>query len=269
MSTSVRLASPGTGTADVVFFRALFGFVFALPLLARAGRGLLRIRYPRLYLLRCSTGAASMYFGFWGIAHLPLATAVALSYSAPVFGTCFARWIFRERVDATRWLAVLSGFVGIVLIAKPQGLGKAGVMAALASAMLTALSSFQVRRLAGLESPERIVFWSNAVWLVTLLPPAVPGWQAPHGGWQWLVLAGACGTGAQFLWARALSGADVSTVMPLSYAQMPFVALVGYVAFAELPDAWTLVGVSAIAGSVMLIVRSGSRRPEIKLESPR
>lgn len=261
MSTAVRLSSSHVGAVEVAFFRALFGLLTALPLLVVVGRDLLTVRCPKLYLLRCSTSAASMCFGFWGIAHLPLATAVALAYSAPIFATCLAWWLFRENVGVGRWSAVMLGFVGIVIMVRPHGFAKLGILAALCSAVLTALSSLQIRRLANYESPQRIVFWSNIVWVCLLLPPALPGWHAPTGAWWWLLLAGACGTCAQFLWTYALAGAEVSIVMPLSYVQLPFIALLGYALFGERVDCWTAVGAGTIAASAIAIMRLGRRGP--------
>jgi drug/metabolite transporter (DMT)-like permease len=260
MSTGVRLASHNLGAAEVALFRALFGLVFALPLFAVAGRDLLVIRHRRLYLMRCATSAASMCAGFWAIAHLPLATAVALSYSAPIFATCLARWFFREEVGAARWTAVLAGFGGILIIARPHGFAQPGVIAALTAALLTALSSLQIRRLSMVESTERIVFWSNVGWLCILLPSALPEWHAPAGAWGWLLLAGASGTGAQLLWTRALADAEVSAVMPLSYVQLPFVALLGYALFNENVSVWTAVGGATVAGSTLIMVRAARTR---------
>jgi drug/metabolite transporter (DMT)-like permease len=162
-----------------------------------------------------------------------------------------------------RWSAVVLGFVGIVIMVRPHGFAKLGVLAALASAVLTALSSLQIRRLARHESPERIVFWSNIVWFCLLLPPALPDWQAPAGALWWLVLAGASGTGAQLLWTYALAGAEVSTVMPLSYVQLPFVALVGYALFGERVDLWTAIGAATIAAATIATMKIGKCKPTL------
>ena len=102
MAVCIRLASSQLHPFEIAFFRNLFGFAFTLPLLARHGWGILRTDKLSLYFLRCCIGIVSMLAGFWAIVHLPLAQAIALSYSAPIFVTIGAVLVLGEIVRARR-----------------------------------------------------------------------------------------------------------------------------------------------------------------------
>ncbi|HET7844862.1 MAG TPA: EamA family transporter, partial [Xanthomonadales bacterium] len=137
MAITIRLASHQLHAFEIAFFRNFFGFIFALPLLVRAGTGILRTNKLPLYFLRCCIGIVSMLAGFWALVHLPLAQAVALTYSTPLFVTIGAVLVLGEVVRARRWSAVLVGFVGVLIIVRPWGhsFSTAALVALLAAAM--------------------------------------------------------------------------------------------------------------------------------------
>ncbi|MGP1664620.1 MAG: EamA family transporter, partial [Rhodanobacter sp.] len=101
------------------FFRSAFGALFALPLLYLHGLSLLRTPRLSFYVVRCVIGIGSMLAGFWAIVNLPLAQAVALSYSSPLFVTIGAVLFLGEVVRARRWSAVVAGFIGVLVIVRP------------------------------------------------------------------------------------------------------------------------------------------------------
>ena len=120
MAVVIRLASETQHPFEIAFFRNLFGLLFTLPLLFKHGPGLLKTSKLPLYLLRCAIGTVGMMAGFWAIVHLPLAQAVAISYSTPLFVTIGAVWVLGETVRARRWAAVLIGFIGVIILLRPD-----------------------------------------------------------------------------------------------------------------------------------------------------
>ena len=119
MAVAIRLASKTLHTFEIAFFRNFFGLLAATPLLLRHGTQILRTtQFPR-YIFRCVIGVLGMFAGFWAIGHLPLAQAVSLSYSTPLFVTIAAVWMLGEQVRARRWIAVFVGFVGVLVIVRP------------------------------------------------------------------------------------------------------------------------------------------------------
>ena len=109
MAVAIRLASKSLHTFEIAFFRNFFGLIAAAPMLLRHGTQILRTDHFPRYILRCVIGVVSMFCGFWAIGHLPLAQAISLSYSTPLFVTIAAVWMLGEQVRARRWAAVLVG----------------------------------------------------------------------------------------------------------------------------------------------------------------
>lgn len=248
MTVAIRLASETLHTFEIAFFRNFFGLMIALPLLLRHGPGLLKTaRLPR-YMFRCAIGIASMLAGFWAIGHLPLAQAVALSYSSPIFVTIAAAVLLRERVRARRWAAVVVGFVGVLVIVRPgTDSFSAGTLVALLAAVLSGIVSIQIKQLSYTEPADRIVLLTTLLWVPMSFLPASTVWEWPRGiAWVWVIAAGAMGTAGHMLWTRALKLGDVSALTPISFMQLPLVAAAGWWLFREPVDRWTAIGAGVI-----------------------
>lgn len=272
MAIMIRLASQELHTFEVAFFRNFFGFVACLPLLARHGAMLLRT--PRLgrYLFRCAIGLVSMYAGFWAIGHLPLAQAIALSYSSPLWVTIFAALLLGEVVRARRWTAVALGFLGVIVLLRPGADSfNAFSLIAVGAAVFNGLVSIQIKELSRTEPADRIVFWTTLLWVLMSAPPAIAVWTWPHGlTWLWVVLAGVLGTMGHMLWTRALKLGEVTALMPISFMQLPLVALAGFLWFGESLDRWTVVGAAIIVGTNVYITHREAelaRRDELKRDA--
>lgn len=248
MTIAIRLASATLHTFEIAFFRNLFGLVAALPLVVRHGPDLLHTtQWPR-YLFRCTVGVVSMMAGFWAIGHLPLAQAVALSYSTPIFVTIAAVLFLHEQVRARRWAAVALGFVGVLVIVRPSTDGfSAGTLVALTAAVLSGVVSIQIKQLSKVDPADRIVVFTTSLWVPMSLLPALAVWRWPEGiVWVWVVAAGFLGTGGHMLWTRALKLGDVSALTPISFMQLPLVAAAGWLLFQEPVDRWTATGAGII-----------------------
>ncbi|TXH75115.1 MAG: DMT family transporter [Lysobacteraceae bacterium] len=248
MAVVIRLASEQLHAFEIAFFRNLFGLVAALPLLYRHGPGLLKTAQLPSYLLRCAIGVTSMFAGFWAIGHLPLAQAVSLSYSTPIFVTIAAVLFLGEQVRARRWAAVALGFVGVLIIVRPGTAEfSAGTLIALAAAVLSGVVSVMIKLLSRTEPADRIVFYTTMLWVPMSLLPALAVWEWPRGiVWIWVIAAGFLGTGGHMLWTRALKLGDVSALTPISFMQLPIVAFAGWWLFREPLDRWTALGAGVI-----------------------
>lgn len=263
MVVAIRLASAHLHTFEIAFFRNFFGMLAALPLLLRPGRGLGFLRTTQLprYVVRCVLGVLSMFCGFWAIGHLPLAQAVALSYSTPVFVTVAAVFLLHEQVRARRWTAVALGFAGVLIILRPgTGDFSPAMLVAVAAAMISALVAIQIKQLAKVEPADRIVIWTTLFWVPLSLLPALAVWQWPSGiVWLWVVATGLLGTGGHMLWTRALKIGEVSALTPISFMQLPVVALFGWLLFGQVLDRWTLLGAAVILASNAYIAHREAR----------
>ena len=251
MVIAIRLASESLHTFEVAFFRSFFGLVAALPLLLKHGPGLLRTRQLPRYAVRCILGTLSMFCGVWAIGHLPLAQAVSLSYSSPLFVTVFAVFWLGEQVRARRWSAVVLGFVGVLVIVRPGTEGfSAGTLVAVSAAVISAIVAIQIKQLSHTEPADRIVILTTLFWVPLSLGPALAVWEWPQGiTWVWVVAAGILGTAGHMLWTRALKIGDVSALQPISFMQLPIVAVLAFFLFNEGVDRWTVLGAAIILGA--------------------
>ncbi|MDB6163688.1 MAG: family transporter [Xanthomonadaceae bacterium] len=247
MAVVIRIASARLPTFEIAFFRNLFGLLTLLPVLFHSGASLRTRQLPR-YLLRSVIGIGSMLAGFWAIGHLPLSQAISLSYSTPLFVTIAAVIWLGEQVRRRRWAAVIVGFIGVLVIVRPGSSGfTGGSLIAVLAAVLSAIVAIQIKQLSRIDPADTIVFYTYLFWVPLSLLPALFVWQWPHGViWVWLVCIGVFGTGGQLLWTRALRIGEVSALTPISFMQLPVVAVAGYLLFGETISRWTVIGAAII-----------------------
>jgi len=261
---AVKLASATATNEMVVFFRSLFGLVALLPFLVRQGSAALRTAHPRQQVTRALAGLAAMYCFFYAIAHLPLAEAMLLNYSSPLF-IPFIAWLWLgEPIPPGIGWAIGTGFVGIALILKP-GLGffTPASVVGLASGLLTATAMVAIRGLAREEPTTRIVFYFGAVCSAASAPPLLWGWRSPSP--RTLVLLGAVGalaTFGQLLLTRAYALAPAARVGPFTYSTVVFAALLGWLLWGEVPDRLSVVGALLVALAGVLAIRLLGPRAE-------
>ena len=249
MNVLIRIAAQAMHPFEVAFFRCLFGLVFILPWIVRSGPLLLRSRNRGFFLLRAGVGLVSMATWFYGITVVPLATATAVNFTAPLFATLAAALVLHEDVRLRRWSAVVIGFVGVLVIMRPGSARlDVNLLLLLLSAATAAMNNITVKFLARTEPPSRIV----AFFMIYLTPlsliPALFVWQWPAPStFVALIGLGGLGTIAHLSVARALAAADASACAPFEFARLPFAVLIGFVCFGEVTDLWTWVGAAIIA----------------------
>ncbi|HYH17273.1 MAG TPA: DMT family transporter [Azospirillum sp.] len=255
-NTLIRHAALSLHPFQVVFFRNLFSLLFMLGWIsARTGFGALRTGRLRLYVVRAATGLCAMLTWFWGVANMPLADATALSFTTPLFTTIGAALLLGEVVRLRRWLAVVVGFAGVLIILRPSADSlSVAALAVLASCIFAALSALQVRTLARSETSTAMVTYMVLLLTPMSLVPALFVWRWPDPATLvWLAVLGGILTGAHVAMTRAFQLAEASAVMPYDYAKLPFTALLAYLLYGEVMDAWGWVGAGVIATSTLYI----------------
>ena len=254
---------------QVAFFRIFFGLVVMAPWIMRVGLAGLRTERAGLYTLRAITGVLALMSWFWVISSeaMPLADAVALNFTAPLFATVFAVLLLGEVVRGRRWTAVLVGFAGAMLIMRPglQAVTLESVLV-LFSALMIALSTMFIKILSRTENPTAIVAYMGIYLTPVALVPALFVWKWPNA--MQLVLLAALGgiaTVAHMCFARAMRHAEASAVMPFDFSRLVFSALIGIFVFGETSDTWTWVGAGIITAAAAYIAhreaRAGRERP--------
>ncbi len=255
MNGIVRHLSASLDPLLIVFFRCLFGMIAMTPWLMRGGLGSLRTARRGLHVLRAAIAAVAMMAWFTGISVMPLAEATALSFTTPLFASIAAVLLLGEVMRARRWTATALGFFGAMIILRP-GLVEltSGTIMVLAAALLMAVSQTIVKTLAGSEHPNAIVFWLAFLLTPIALVPAVFVWTTPSAiEFLWLIGLGLVATLGHQAVVRSFAVADITAVLPLDFTRLPFAALIGYFAFAEVPDRWTWIGAAVIVASSVYI----------------
>jgi drug/metabolite transporter (DMT)-like permease len=246
----------------VVFFRSAMGLLALLPWVLHRGISQLKTKNLRGHLGRGLAGVTAMYCYFYAIAHLPLAEAVLLNYSTPLFIPFIAALWLGEQVSMRLWAAIGVGFVGIVLILKP-GLGMFTPVSliGLASGMFGALAMVSIRRLSKTEPTLRIVFYFSAVCTAVSAVPLLWRWQTPDPAlWTLLILMGVLASLAQLLLTRAYSHAPAAQVGPFTYSTVVFAAAVGWIFWGEIPDLLSFGGTALVCLAGIMTIRFAGQR---------
>jgi drug/metabolite transporter (DMT)-like permease len=259
LATAVRY----TGTADdgglhpfvITFFRCVFGLIVLVPIAARHGFEPLKTKRPFSHLVRGLANVAVMLASFTALTLIPVAKFAAINYSAPLFATVLAVLFLGERLRLRRISALLCGITGALLIVKPaDGTLEPGVLLALFSAAVFGVTMILIKVLSRTESSLTITFYSTLVSLVVSFGFALPVWSWPTPAqWLGLIAVGCFASGRHLAFTQAFRIADITAVLPADFTRLLWAALLGYLAFAEVPDRWTWLGGSMIFASVLYI----------------
>jgi S-adenosylmethionine uptake transporter len=227
----------------------------------RSGLGVLRTKRLGLYTMRCALGAATMLMWFTAISMVPLADAVALGFTSPLFVILGAALFLGEVVRGRRLGATLCGFAGAFIILRPGGgVLDPGAVLVLLSAVTLAGANLSVKELSRTEPVQAIVTYMVIFMVPLTFIPALLVWQTPTPA-QLAELIGlaAVATLGNYAMTRAVAVADASAVMPYDYARLPFVALIGFFVFGETSDAATWIGAGVIAVASLYLAHHESK----------
>ena len=182
---------------------------------------------------------------------LPLAETHAIMSSTPLLVTVLSIPLLREIVGVRRWVAVLVGFIGVLVILRPGfGVMQPGSVLLLGVALLYALFIVVTRMTSRVDGVGTTLVWTGAVGVVSMTVVAPFFWQWPDAtGWLALGAVAVLGTVSHWLFIKALECAPASVLQPYSYTILVWATLVGWLAFGDLPDGFTIVGASIIVAS--------------------
>jgi drug/metabolite transporter (DMT)-like permease len=254
-----REAARELSVFQIMLLRSILGMFMLWPLIRAAG-GLSAVRTERLpqHALRNAVHYAGQYGWFVALTMIPLAELVSIEFTMPIWSAALAVVFLGERMGARKWFAVLLGLVGVAVIVRPgAGAIDSGQIIALASALGFAISVVLVKSLTRIDAALAISFWMLVVQSVIGLVPALVVWQWPSvHTWAWVVVVAFCGTYSHYCFARAMQLADATVVVPMDFLRVPLTALVGWLAYSERLDLFTLLGIGLIlTGNLLNLTR--------------
>lgn len=255
----VRFASTELHPFQISFLRSFFGLVFVLPLILKGpDYSDLRVKLPKMHLIRGITSSIATLAWFTAVATMPLGEAVALNFTAPLFATILAAVFLHEVVHARRWAATLVGFAGVLIVIRPGvETVQFGALLSLGSAMMISVNVLMIRVMAQVDSARAIVTSFNLFLTIFTLIPAIFVWVSPSLTMIIVTFGiGALTTLAHLALTKSMRLAEASAVIPLDFLRLPVSALIGFIWFMEIPDAWTIIGALIIGLSAIYIARN-------------
>lgn len=248
---------------EVLFTRSCVSLIAcALFILPQTGLAVFHTRRRRDHLMRSLSQTVSQTFLVIAFSLMPLASAVAINFSAPLFTALVAILMLKEPVGFTRWFALIAGFIGVLIVTNPGAdTFQIGAIFALANAMIYGSVTAAVRGMTATESAETLLMYQ--LLLITaffslLLPFGV---AAPTWADAGLMLAnGLTNAIGQYWWTRALHLAPASAVTPFFYLSLVWAALLGFVVWGDLPTVGLLVGSAVVVGSGLFLLWRESAR---------
>jgi drug/metabolite transporter (DMT)-like permease len=248
---------------ELVFFRSLVALIPTLIIAwTSGGMRQLRTHHPAAQAFRATAWFGSICFYFLMIRYLPIATATAIGFAAPLVVTALSGPWLGERVGAQRWAAVIFGLLGTLLLVRPSADATLlGTLFALANVLCYALGSISIRAARGTETAAALSFYSFAG-AAAVTGATLPFlWETPL--WKdmpALLSLGLVGGLAQYLTTEGFRCAPAATVSPLIYSQILWTVPLGYVLWGELPDAAMIAGVLVIVASGLYLLRYEQRQ---------
>ncbi|NDV00642.1 DMT family transporter [Pseudoroseicyclus tamaricis] len=275
MAVAARTLSGQFDTFEIMFYRSLVGIVLVVGTAAATGhlRDVRATRLP-LHLVRNLAHFTGQNLWFFAIPLIPLAQVFALEFTSPIWVILLSPLLLGERITKIGLFAALLGFVGILVVTRPTPEAiSPGLISAALAAIGFALTAIFTRRLTRAERITSILFW-----LVTmqaafgLICAGIDGEIARPSAASvpWLILIGCGGVVAHFCLTTALSLAPAPIVMPIDFARLPLIAVVGAIFYAEPLDIFVFLGAALIfAGNYINITRGQPARPSGNAAAPR
>lgn len=253
MNGIAKLMSQTYSSEQVVWARTLSHLLIVLALLLpRYGWRILRTRRPRVQLARSCMLIGSTFLFFTAIKVVPVAQAAAVSFVAPLIVVLLAGPMLGERITVGRVIAVVVGFAGVLVVIRPGAdVFQPAALLIVGSATCYAVYQLLTRHVAGIDAPETSVVYSALVGSV-LMSAVVPfAWRTPDGWADVALLAslGALGAAGHYCIARAMTYAPANFVSPFQYWQLVGSVIVGWLMFAEVPDAFVWLGAALVVGA--------------------
>jgi drug/metabolite transporter (DMT)-like permease len=256
LDTSAKYVQQTLPLQVAVFFRFSIAFTLAALILWRSNSvNSLATGHPYLQVLRGILLASSTFLNFFSMQYLQLAQIAAIFFTIPLWVCALSVPLLGEHVGWRRWMAVLIGFIGVVIIMRPgTGSFHWSMLVALVTAFVGAIYNIATRKVGAKDQAETSLFYVCLVGATLSVIPLPWTWQTPTG-WQWLPLAlmGIAGAGGHYMLIQAHRLAAASTIAPFIYSQIIWMILSGYLVFGQLPDFWTLAGAGIVVASGIYI----------------
>jgi len=263
MAIAGRAILSDLNTFELMLYRSVIGVLIVSFFISRSKRGFsqLKTKLYKQHLLRSTVHYTGQNLWFFAIATIPLAQLIALEFTNPLWVALLAPLLLGETLTRTKFLIVLLGFIGVMIVARPGiepvNLGHA---AGLISALGFAVTNIMTRKITRQDSVLTVLFWMTSIQAILSLALSLPGgipW--PDASlWPWIIIMGITGLSAHFCLSQALNVAPATVVAPMDFIRLPISALVGMMLYQEPLLATVFIGGGVILFANYLNLRARS-----------
>lgn len=235
----------------IMMFRSLFALLFLTPIVLYHGHVGRRFTNLKLNIFRNVVHYAAQYSWFLALGLIPLAQVVSIEFTMPIWGAIIATLFLGETLTRYKLMAIVMGFIGILLIVKPgTSYIDEGHLVALLAAFGFAISVAMTKVITRTDSALTVIF---LMFLIQTVIGAVPAfmtwkWPEPHN-WIWVFVVACAGTFSHYCLSKAISLADITIVTPLDFLRVPLTVLTGYWLYSEGFDLYSIGGTILILGA--------------------
>ncbi len=251
---------------QILLFRQVVVLLSSLPALAKSFPGSLKTLHPGLHAMRLAGAFVALSCGIWSVAILPLTTAATLSFAQIFFVALLAVPFLKETVGLHRAMAIIAGFIGVVIVMRPgvDGLFNIAALIPLAGAAGAAIAVICVRQLSQTESTATLLVYQSVFVGVLAAIPLIWYWKTPDlPDTLFMLLMGVISALGQWTGIHALRMGEASVIANMKYTSLLFAALFGFVFFSEIPDRYTMAGAAVIIAASMYTVHRESRAKKL------
>ncbi len=251
MNSAIKLIEPDYHVFQIVFLRNLVAMFVVLPMVLRdGGTTALRTTRPGMQLARSVTGVASVCCFYYAVQRMPVAEMIVISQAVPFFVTALAVFVLQESVGWRRWLAIIAGFVGVVVAMGPVEQVSNAALFALAGTCLWSITFLLVRSLGATDSPSVTTFYYMVFGTVAMGLVQPWFWKALTTEVVILILiAGFLGAFGQVMVAYAMRFGEASLVTPFNYVAIVWAVLIDLIIWGTVPTTWTWTGAAIIVAA--------------------
>jgi drug/metabolite transporter (DMT)-like permease len=259
MAAMIKLGyARGVSTPELAFYRFAFGLPPLLVWIAMSKNfAVWRTQRPMAHVVRAALGLGTMLLAFSALGYLPLAEATTINFAAPLFSVMLSALVLKEQVGRHRWSAVALGFIGVLLVVRPENnhLPAIGLALAVGAAFGIGVVTITIRQIGRTESTQTTVLWFSLLSMLALSPLLfVYGTAHDSETWGILVALGLFGGFGQLFLTASLRFAPVPVVVPFDYCQLLWAVLLGWWLFETRPPASTWAGAAVIVASGLYTV---------------
>ncbi|WP_281929088.1 DMT family transporter [Roseibium album] len=224
---------------------------------------LFKTKRPMLHIVRAFCLLGITIFNFLAVRYLQLAETTAIMFAAPFVITALAGPMLGEWAGPRRWIAIVIGFLGILVVTQP-GLGNMhwAAVYSVASMVFYAIYAILTRQLTGTDSSAGMLIISGIVAAIAMAPAGLTVWVTPPDLWSWVLLfaTGVFGGGGHYLFIMAHRIAPAPVLAPFIYTQIVWMIALGFLVFGDVPTVTTIIGAAIVVGSGLYILYRERKR---------